>query len=147
MKKNPFSLFDFLGYVFPGALTLFIVYFISEVNNVNSIVSLYKGVKEVNIPFSLENTIFMTLISYVLGHLIAYVSSLTVEQFAIWLYGYPSDFLLKDVETMHYWKISDNNSSSNFIKYIWRIIIGLFLLPLTICSLIFAKFLGVKYFL
>lgn len=30
--KNPFSLYDFLGYLFPGALALFIIYSICKVS-------------------------------------------------------------------------------------------------------------------
>ena len=90
----------------------------------------------------------MTLVSYVLGHFVAYISSLTVEQFSIWLYGYPSKFLLQDVESMHYWRVSDSNVGrmGKMCKYIWKFIISIFLFPLTVCSLLFAKLLGVKYF-
>lgn len=147
MLKNPFSLFDFLGYVFPGALAIFIMYFFCKIPDIQGLTSLYEIGKSIEIPFSLENTILLTLSSYVLGHLIAYLSSLTVEQFSIWLYGYPSDFLLNDIEAMHYWKVSNENSGlSKWHKYIWRIFIGLFLLPLTIGSLVFAKCFGVKFF-
>ena len=86
MKKNPFSLFDFLGYLFPGALGLFLIYFISKVESIESITSLYNEVKTIRIPLSFEDTILMTIVSYVLGHLVAYISSLTVEQFSIWLH-------------------------------------------------------------
>ena len=84
MKKNPFSLFDFLGYVFPGAFALLIVYLISECQGVSSF---WKEIQD--IPFKWEDTILLTLLSYILGHFLAYVSSLTVEKFSIWLYGYP----------------------------------------------------------
>lgn len=148
MKKNPFSLFDFLGYLFPGALGLFLIYFISKVESIESITSLYNEVKTIRIPLSFEDTILMTIVSYVLGHLVAYISSLTVEQFSIWLYGYPSRFLLHDVEGMHYWQLSKDEIKPwrRLCKYVWRCVIGLFLLPLTICSLFFAKLFGVKYF-
>lgn len=54
MKKNPFSLFDFLGYLFPGALALFLIFFISKVENIESITSLYNEIKTIRIPLSSE---------------------------------------------------------------------------------------------
>ena len=149
MEKNPFSLLDFLGYVFPGALALFLIHFFGNLSEIQGLQFLYDEIsKSVNTDTSLlEKTIYLTVASYILGHFIAYLSSLTVEQFSIWLYGYPSDFLLKDVPSWHYWTLPKRGDKlSKRWRYLCRIIIGLFLLPLSICSLVFAKLLGGKYF-
>ena len=154
MRKNPFSLFDFLGYVFPGAFTLFIVCFIiyGNLNNfelynldINSINKFNSYIKD---QFSIENTIFWTISSYITGHLIAYLSSLTVEQFSIWFYGYPSQFLLEGNLNNKYWPSLGSKIlfKRNFRACFWRFIIGTFLLPISFVNFILAEFLGLKYF-
>ena len=147
MRKNPFSIFDFLGYVFPGALALFLICFFNKLPEIRGIQSLFRIALAMDMNFSIDTTIFFTVVSYILGHFIAYLSSLTVEQFSIWLYGYPSDFLLKDVAAKHYWGLPERNDNlGKSHRYLARICIGLLLLPLSISSLIFAKLLRGKYF-
>lgn len=161
MKKNPFSLFDFLGYVFPGALALFFIYFfheLTEKSTIDGFRSIIDFAFQMDPPFSLENTLLLTILSYVLGHFIAYLSSLTVEQFAIWLYGYPSDFLLESSTKWHYWYSSQERPRIRGIKsffhcmhfyiltYFWRVLVGTFLIPLTLGTLFIANSLGLKRF-
>lgn len=177
MKKNPFSLFDFLGYVFPGALSIYLFYFCYSLGDINNFDNIIACAKSMKIP-SIEDTIFLTLASYVIGHFVAYLSSLTIEQYSIWLYGYPSDFLLKDVESGRYWNILKHSAKTCSIsgnitimddsvetrnitgnitimddsvkiiirKYLARIIMILVVLPISICTVIFSKFFGLKYF-
>lgn len=40
--------------------------------------------------------IAMALASYVVGHFISYISSLTIEKYGVWLYGRPSHYVLGD---------------------------------------------------
>lgn len=157
MTKNPFSLHDFLGYVFPGAFALLLIYVFAELPSFDGITSFYiellnfLEVKS-NFGFSFEIIVILTLLSYIVGHFVAYLSSLTVEHFSNWLYGYPSFFLLKDVPPNYYWNVMPNiiNSVKGVMlvvfKLFWRLVIAVFLLPLTLGTLIIAKGLGVKYF-
>ena len=92
-EKNPFSIFDFLGYVFPGLVAmyfslLFYNYDFSKSLFINSI-QLYQN-------YNITTLGFLIISSYVIGHIIAYLSSITVEKFSVWCYGYPSDFLITD---------------------------------------------------
>lgn len=98
---------------------------------------------------SLEDSILWILCSYVLGHLIAYLSSLFVEIYAVNLFNYPSDYLLKKSKSNNYWQVDEKDKTKLQITVIiiWRFLIGLFLLPITIGYLIAGKLLGAKGFI
>lgn len=162
MEKNPFSLFDFFGYVFPGAFALFVFLYFAEAMTLNddSLVSLecltlvcsqtFTYVEDGN---ALVITSIFMLLSYIVGHIIAYLSSLTIERFVIWWYGYPSEFLLKRVgkwhvlhegrcilkEKKHYYGVALIRT------YLLRFFVGILLLPISIPTL-FIKLLGCENF-
>ncbi len=182
MRKNPFSIHDFLGYVFPGALTLFLFYLQTQSENATRLYDYYILLGKLNYPDSLEDTIILTILSYVLGHLIAYLSSVTVERFSIWVYDYPSHYLIERMPKRHFlspfneyhtlikktWKRSvlhNDNWCIRCWKYIriifsypkrlwemlgdmfWRFFFSLFLLPISLGTLIVSWMLGLKNFL
>lgn len=176
MRKNPFSLYDFLGYVFPGALSIVIIYFFTKLNSVGSVSSIYADVESflnnININGKLsvlEETVMLTIAAYIMGHFVAYVSSITVEKFAIWTYGYPSEFLLKKIPSNNYWRVSSNSESIGnqpsdnccsivrwyhifvprwykSVEFTWRAIIALFLFPISLCTVSLGKLLNMKSF-
>lgn len=151
MRKNPFSLYDFLGYVFPGALTILIVYFFTDNTEIKGSMNLYHHAVSFLSKFHtngswLEETIILTLASYIVGHLVAYLSSITIEQYAIWVYDYPSRFLLNDIPSWHFWTAYSEYGRHKIIKILWRCAIAIFVLPITLCTLIIGKILRVKYF-
>ncbi len=164
MRQNPFSIFDFLGYVFPGALALVIIAFFEQLPQLTSLSKVFeeavvfiKGQNSSGTLGVLEETVIMTIISYVIGHIVAYLSSITVEKYSNWLFGYPSQFLLKELPKWYYWRISKECRTQDsplkkpvgFAEWtglFWRVLIGLFLLPLSICSITLGKFLNVKSF-
>jgi hypothetical protein len=90
-KQNPFSLYDFLGYLLPGALCIYLVVLGYPVFGISLAAlptphpSLFKH-PDGYIPF--------IIVAYVIGHSLSFISSLTVERYTIWAYGYPSRFLL-----------------------------------------------------
>lgn len=99
-EKNPFSLYDFLGYAFPGAFTLYI--------GAKVIEKLYGGVPvdsfivamrgDFTQNESLNAIVIDTLLliaSYIIGHVVSFLSSITIEKVTIWYYQFPSQFLLK----------------------------------------------------
>lgn len=88
--KNPFSLYDFLGYFVPGALCLYILLFLfdmSEVKSFDEIANFHFGRVDLSIAF--------IIFAYITGHAINYISSITIEKYSNWMFGYPSAFLLK----------------------------------------------------
>ena len=144
-NKNPFSTFDFLGYFIPGAFAIGLMYILSNgfqfdkslmppsIETLREMLLLHEGY-----------VIFMLIFSsYIIGHLISYLSSVTVELFYIWCYGYTTDYLLLNHSDQ------DNILKSEFgaTRFIWHIIICIIVLPLFICHFIVEIILNIKPFL
>lgn len=90
-KQNPFSLYDFLGYFVPGAFFVYTLAALSALALRTAPVGTLRNDLKLN---SLEIYLPFVIVSYVVGHLLSFVSSLTVEQYALWQFGYPSHYLL-----------------------------------------------------
>lgn len=138
MKQNPFSLYDFLGYFIPGASLIYLVYIIglfksNECLDLNLILN--------SLPtINTSGILLFLIIAYVLGHLMSYISSISVEIYANWKYGYPSRYLLNFPATS-YWK-----GAKSFHSIFWRIFLLLFLLPTVIPDSILGRVFGFKIF-
>lgn len=146
MSDNPFSILDFLGYFFPGATVL---------------IALYHYVPAVNHLFAIEeeSSVMMYVVciiaSYVMGHIVALISSLTVEKYANWKYGYPSTYLLKSYSRGHYYDDApmendsiDDNSKNRFIslkKGMKRLMLYV-LAPISLLDWVFSVLLGIDYY-
>lgn len=154
--KNPFSLFDFLGYIFPGAFALLVIFYFVNMEPLNfvnpmSISEMMVKVKGwLNVSESIVSCSVFLIFSYILGHLIAYISSITIEKFVIWWYGFPSEFLLTDEG--RYWHVLHDgmsmvkNKNRHYVReiirtYLLRIVVSLLLLPILVPTLC-VKILG-----
>jgi len=138
IKQNPFSVYDFLGYLIPGSLVIYSYLIIDYLKNTDSFnssefIENFSNVK-------LEGVFFFIIISYTIGHLISFASSVTIEKYANWRYSYPSKYLL-DIEHKGYWK-----SSRNWKDVLWRIVMIIVLLPCVLFDWIFGQLLGFKRF-
>lgn len=138
LHKNPFSLYDFLGYFFPGTLVLFIAIYLLNINNVYYFV-------QYNSEYSFIRIFIFIVFAYVLGHIISYLSSLTIERFSLWCYGYPSEFLLGQRKNTNFWNSNVTSSTTEkakisiylrIIKIIIKIIISIALLPISLFTLL-----------
>ena len=96
--KKPFSLYDFLGYFAPGALFLYILLLFLKYYNE----SLFKCVLNINFG-KVELFVAFIIVAYVIGHALNYISSITIEKYSNWMYGFPSYFLLFGTKK-HYFK-------------------------------------------
>lgn len=159
--KNPFSIFDFLGYVFPGAFALMTIFYFVKMDplnfvnpmQLNDVITEVKGWLKVSEPI-MSCSVFLIL-SYVVGHLVAYVSSITVERFVIWWYGFPSEFLITD-EGRYWHFLHDGITMARgknhhylraiFRTYFLRIVISLLLFPILVPT-VFLKIFGGDIFL
>lgn len=142
MNKNPFSIYDFLGYLFPGLIFLVTVFFVCHVTSVplqeyfdfSKYQELLKKGKEYD---WWESTVFVIVASYVVGHIVAYLSSSTVEYFTNHLFGYPSHYLLHE-DTISYRSVLSRYFSEHTLgSFVWRILVMLVLLPVTLVMFIF----------
>lgn len=100
-NKRPFSLYDFLGYFAPGALFLYIaLFFIKYFDD-----KLYRDIIEINFG-RLELFVAFVIFAYVIGHSLNYLSSITIEKYSVWMYGFPSYFLLFGTKKRYFKKRS-----------------------------------------
>lgn len=138
MKDNPFSLYDFIGYLIPG---IFVIYAIEIVNSIKA--NEIKCLNDINTSLpklSSESLTFIILISYLIGHLLSFTSSITIEKYAIWKYGYPSKYLLN----IEFPKFFDHFKT--YYGFIWGGSLMLIILPLSILDYFLGNLLGFKYF-
>ncbi len=139
MKQNPFSLYDFLGYIIPGLFFIFSIFIIDEFKKTDSI-SFFPIINSFP-TLKLEGSIFILIVSYTLGHLLSFVPSITIEKFGIWKYGYPSKYLL-GIDSLKY----KDHLRKNFPEFIWGLILFILLLPIAIFDYILGKLFGFKDF-
>ena len=138
IKQNPFSLYDFFGYFIPGALMVYIAMFLLKITNFNDIDQLTQILNSYK-TFQIENFLFFIILSYSSGHLINFISSITVERYANWKYNYPSKYLMNLKPDFIFW------SGSKRIKF-WKILLITLLFPITILDLILGELLCFKTF-
>ena len=142
MLKNPFSFYDFLGYLFPGLVCVMFLKMIVSIDGAITIDSIFShGLVS---SFSWKDTVQYTVLAYVAGHLVSYFSSLTVEPYLIWSYGYPSVFLLKENYNKNFWEI--NQKVGKIGTYCWKALVCILIFPICLSSLFFGRLLHFKYY-
>ena len=144
LSTNPFSLYDFLGYFLTGFLCVYLLNFgvLSGVIKSDLLLNLIdKFSKQNNKEF---DDIFIIIFCYVTGHTISFISSITIEQYNIFVYKYPSKYLLNKVGSKAGWK--DYFTKGQKTKNFHRFVLLLILAPLVIIDLIFGHFLKFKKF-
>lgn len=161
MNKNPFSIYDFMGYLFPGMMCYIIIAYcfrmgldLSEITNIDNLRNL---IKESQMEFNLEKSVVIIVIAYILGHIVSYLSSVTIELFAQKVFGYPSEYLLKRGRDKTWWEMlkaffaSEAHSSSHFwtriktdLRFLMKVFIVLLLFPITFSTFSFAYFFDIN---
>jgi len=145
--KNPFSIYDFLGYLFPGIVAIFMLFVLRQsfimqnydffaCLHVNEIINLMQHEMKLN---WLEASVSIVVVAYIIGHMIAYASSLTIEFLAIKTLGYPSEYLLNDCnETFmkKFFKINDHK----VVKIVYRVIIIIVLWPIVLFLFVMSEY-------
>ena len=138
VKQNPFSLYDFLGYFTPGAIFLYGVIAVyahaasdlTPTEYVSNVLSFEKR-PEIYIPF--------VLVAYTIGHIMSFLSSITIERFSIWRYGYPSKYLLgfKPRGFFH-------TKEKKALRIVLRCFTAAFLFPITVLDLVLGSLCGFR---
>lgn len=142
MLKNPFSFYDFLGYLFPGLICVIflkVVFSMGEPITIDTLLN--TGFVT---SFSWKDTVQYTVLAYIVGHLVSYFSSLTIEPYLIWSYGYPSTFLLKENYNKQFFDINANVGKSR--TYFWKILVCILIFPICLASFLFGNMLRFKYY-
>lgn len=139
MLKNPFSFYDFLGYLFPGLVCVIFLKVVCSIDGDIKIDTLYH--QGLITSFSWKDTVQYTVLAYVVGHLISYFSSLTVEPYLIWSYGYPSVFLLKENYDKNFFDINTKVGT-----YCWKLLVCILIFPICLASLFFGHLLHFRFY-
>lgn len=160
MEKNPFSIYDFMGYLFPGALTMFFICYVScgsfDPYNIFNLELLAKAFTlDLNVDNCMIGRLVMfVIISYVLGHIVSYLSSLTVEVLFRNMFGYPSGYLLGDsrIKKGTMWKNYFSHMetieklSMRIAVRIVKAILLFILFPISVMNFTLGHFFGINAF-
>jgi hypothetical protein len=136
IKQNPFSLYDFLGYFIPGATGLYLYLLISQLFNDNQI-NIVSVIHSLNLD-SIGLYLPFIIGSYILGHIISFISSITVEKYSVWKYSYPSKFLLKIPHDGFWGKRKLKRQK------VWRVLVVIFIYPVFLLDLFVGNFLKAR---
>ena len=163
MKKNPFSIYDFMGYLFPGLFVLYVIYYFHSLDwdfyQISNINNLCKAINRTGDKFNFEKSVLIIIIAYVIGHLISYTSSLTVEILSNRFFGYPSKYLLQEDRPKYselwknYFKVRIESSSKIWkalkkaISYIAYGFIFLLLFPVSVIIISLGYLLDINQFI
>lgn len=142
MLKNPFSFYDFLGYLFPGLVCVIFLKVVYSIDGEITLDSLFN--QGLVTSFSWKDTVQYTVLAYVVGHLISYFSSLTVEPYLIWSYGYPSVFLLNENYNKNFFDINTKVGKPG--TYSWKLLVCILIFPICLASLFFGRLLHFRYY-
>ncbi|RVU24150.1 hypothetical protein EOJ36_09495 [Sandaracinomonas limnophila] len=137
IKQNPFSLYDFLGYLIPGITLNYGVIFTYSDNNLETFYKLITKYENISL------TVPFIIISYIFGHFLSFISSLTIEKYALWRYGYPSKFLLEENEKENSPKYFNEKIIS--VNTLLKILLPTILLPILILDFISRNILNRNY--
>ena len=150
--KNPFSIYDFLGYLFPGIVAILVVFIVRQ-SVVSSNIDLFdclhvKNImemirQEMNLNW-LEASVAIVVVSYIAGHIVAYLSSLTVEFLANKSLRYPSEYLLVENSRSFYEEYF--HKADKTYKKVYRWIILIILWPISLFLFILSEY-GLRDFL
>lgn len=145
LDSGLFSVYDFLGYLVPGILFLCGIYFVwvypCEFENFLNIGSM-----------KIEHYLIFFVICYLLGHLLSFISSMTIEKYSVWSLDFPSRYLLgkpalgfwfsctKDKDPKH----PHASRAKAFIRGLIKVVIFTILLPVSLTDIIVRKVFQLK---
>ena len=101
--KSPFSFYDFLGYIIPGVVVIYLWHIFIKVSEIKIASPFFDNASNITLLGDVDHYIIFIAMAYIIGHVSNYLSSITVEKFSIWMFDYPSNFLLK-IENTKYLK-------------------------------------------
>ncbi|EPE4062703.1 hypothetical protein ABFC59_05600 [Enterobacter hormaechei] len=127
MNQNPFSIYDFLGYLIPGGLFLYLLYFCGITLDWDVIIQLKKTAIAQESSLSLLGYSSIVILAYIIGHAIAICSAFLVEKYMNDTLQYPSIYLFWELNND--FKDEVKKDCGRTIKYL---IIKTILLPVFI---------------
>lgn len=134
-KPNPFSIYDFLGYLIPGSVFLYGLLIVIKHISASDLSLDYIATK---LSFKSEEIyLLFVLLSYISGHILSFLSSITIERYSIWAHGYPSKYLLGITK-------SDYFPKEDKTRCVIRAVVGLILLPIVLLDWLLGEKVGMR---
>lgn len=126
--KSPFSLYDFLGYMVPGIVILYLFQLFQSISGIDIPSDTLKKASSIYLLGDADQYIKFISMAYIIGHVVNYLSSITIEKFSIWMFGYPAYFLLNKGKPKYLKKDGikliaewlENDSKKNIHKWVKR---------------------------
>lgn len=98
---------------------------------------------------SKENTfigaVLFVVFAYISGHIVSYLSSVTIELFYTWCYGYPTDYLFADCGTIRLKPVIPEKIVVSHI--FWRLVICISIFPVVIAHYVFERLFNMHRFI
>lgn len=133
MKQNPFSFYDFLGYIIPGASLLYLFYFGGLHYNWQAIIEIKSQLSTTNTSLGdLLNLFPLVIASYISGHALSLLSSFAIEKYSNLINGYPSQYLISDTGKGFFYK-------SQLKSFIGRSLLVLAIIPISALDILSRK--------
>lgn len=98
MKQNPFSFYDFLGYLIPGGVFTCVLSFML-VPDFWGVIGEFSPKLKGSIFAGSSILVALIIVFYIVGHLISLLSSSFVEKYLTDTYGWPSQYLFINTKT------------------------------------------------
>lgn len=93
MNQNPFSFYDFLGYLIPGGFFILLIYFCGLTFDLDIVIDLTELLRGQSQIFGILNYGSIVIISYIAGHFISITSAFFIEKYMNEELQYPSEYL------------------------------------------------------
>jgi len=137
LTQNPFSVYDFLGYLIPG------IFFTLGIYIIGLFPFEFQALSFDSIS-SYQNSIIIFITCYLIGHIISFISSKTIEKYSVWTLGFPSTYLFGKQKigflssiTSKYDKEHKLGSVARIIaRLIMKFLISMIIFPITFWDII-----------
>ncbi|EHC2290050.1 hypothetical protein NLH78_003211 [Escherichia coli] len=93
MNQNPFSFYDFLGYLIPGGFFILLMYFCGLTFDLDIVIDLTELLRGQSQIFGILNYGSIVIISYIAGHFISITSAFFIEKYMNEELQYPSEYI------------------------------------------------------
>lgn len=130
MENKMFSFYDFLGYLIPGSFLMLMIGIIFNIEVSKKLELNIKKILELVKNLDVDKIFILIILMYILGHILSFLSAITVERYSIWTLGYPSGYLL-GYKKKAYFQIEKNR----LFRIPARILNFIFLFPITLLDL------------
>lgn len=134
IEQNPFSIYDFLGYLIPGLLFTYGALFILNADIENIFVF-------PKFNLELDQYFIILIFSYLVGHILSYLSSVSIELYSIWTIGYPSRYIL-NLGFPGFWH--NIFKEKQVLKRILKLFMVFYIFPIALCDIVVRKIFKIK---